>query len=209
VRQELLPFGVDLTRVGGAIAAPDRFDLGAVTVGGRPAPAPEPLRSQFAPAQFVELTDDQKLERPEFESLVSGFEVRPGAGTHGPALAADLGYEEIVIGPDGPLQEPRPGRPALGGILAHAASVGAAGTSSLRRQEVPAALRAASPGVQLRTLAPVVADASTLRPAAVPGADRAGSVTEAVQALARHATADPRRAVGLVVVGEHEAVPGG
>jgi hypothetical protein len=204
VRQEVLPLGIDLTRVGGARTAPDRFDVTVVTVAGAGVDAPEPLRSQFAPAQFVELTDDEKLERPEFEALVSGFEVGPAAATHGPALTADLGYEEIVIGPDGPIEDPRPGRPALGAILLHAAALGAAATSRLRDEEVPGVLRATSPVVELRTPAPVVADSATLEVAGVP--DAGASFTEAAQAAARHAAAD---ASGLVVVAPHEVGPGG
>lgn len=35
----------------------------------------DPVKEQFAPAQFFELTDDMKLARPSFEPLTSGFKI--------------------------------------------------------------------------------------------------------------------------------------
>ncbi|HEX2085936.1 MAG TPA: DUF6603 domain-containing protein, partial [Solirubrobacteraceae bacterium] len=208
LRQFALPLGIELTRVGGARTAPDRFDVGAVRVEGA-ATEPAPLRAPFAAGQFLDLDEDEQLARPAFEPMVAGFEVGPRGATSGPAQPADLRYEEIVIGPEGPLEEPRPGRPGLRPVFDAGVLLGAAAVSALRRDEAGERLRAGTrPGaVSVRDLAPAVVEAATLRPADVP-LDGAVTHTEVVQALARHLAGEPAAAETLAVVGAHEVAGG-
>jgi hypothetical protein len=210
LRQFTVPLGIELTRVGGARAVPDRFDIASVRVEGAEAPARTPLRSPFAAGQFLDLGEDEKLSRPAFEPMVAGFEVGGEGTVSGPAEGADLRYEEILIGPDGPLEEPRPGRPGLRVVFAHGISLGAAAASDLRRDEAGDRLRAGTrPGaVTVADVAPALVDAATMVPVAVPGLDGAATHTEVAQALARHLAAGRAEPGSLAMVGAHEAARG-
>jgi hypothetical protein len=205
VQQATLPLGVEVTKVGRARVAKDRFDVQAVTIGGVEVTQREELRAPFAAGEFVELEDDERLSRPDFEPFIAGFAATPAAGAHGPVTAADLTFEEIVIGPDGPLEEPRADRPPLVKAVVFGATLGAAATSRLRRDEAIERRRAQAP-VSVTDLRAVLAESVTL--AAVPGLDVAAgrrlTVTEATQALAELATAEPARAGNVMVLGTHE-----
>jgi hypothetical protein len=72
VKQNVVPLNLDISRFGQvAPAGGRRFAITGVTVGddreeGRV------VRDFFAPAQFLELTDDEKLSRPSFEPMDAG-----------------------------------------------------------------------------------------------------------------------------------------
>jgi hypothetical protein len=139
--------------------------------------------------------------------MVSGFELTSAGSSIGPPTAGNLTYEEIVIGPDGPLDEARPRRPALLAVFAHAAMLGAAATSTLRRDERPAQQRAATDTVSVSDVPPTVVDETTLRTVGLPGLDAAGTFTEVEQALARHVASGAAAPGSLLVVAAHEAAP--
>jgi hypothetical protein len=204
VRQHAVPLEVDVARIGGARTAPDRYQVSSVRLGTETPPR-TPLRSQFAAGQFLDLTEDERFARPAFEPMISGFEVTSASTSVGPPTAADLGYEEIAIGPAGPLEEPRPGRPPLASLLGHASALGAAGTSSLRRDEHPARQRAASATVRVTDVGPVVADARTLRRVDLPGVTAGAAFTEVAQTLSRHVASGAATADSLVLVAAHES----
>lgn len=73
VKENVVPLNMDISRFGQAAPAGERrFTITSVTVGedqlvGRP------VRDFFAPAQFLELTDDEKLSRPAFEPMDAGM----------------------------------------------------------------------------------------------------------------------------------------
>jgi hypothetical protein len=88
LRQKLAPFRKELSRFGPALLqdGPESFDLAAVSFGGGAA-AYQPLLADFAPAQFDDLTDDERLSRPSFEPMMAG--AAPGlAGLRLPAAAS-------------------------------------------------------------------------------------------------------------------------
>ena len=206
LRQFALPLEIELTRVGGARAAPDRFEIASVRVAGGSATRPPVLRAPFAAGQYLDLSEDEKLGRPSFEPMVAGFEVGGQGATFAPAQTADLTYEEIVIGPDGPLGDPRPGRPGLRAVFAHAAALGAAAASPTRRDHAGERLRdrAGAAAISVDDVAPAVVEAGTLQPVGVPGLDRARTHTEVAQALARHVAAGRADPGDLALVGAHE-----
>lgn len=203
VRQHAVPLNIELTRVGGSRTTPDRFEVGTVTVGGE-IPPWTPLRSPFAAGQYLDLGEDERLTRPAFEPMVAGFELTSRGESIGPAIAADLSYEEITIGPDGPLGEPRTGRPGLLAIFEHAASLGAAATTTLRRDERDGGSAVAT--VRVRDVPPSVVDPGTLRRVDLPGLSSAVTYTEVAQALSRHVARGAAAPDELIVVGAHEAV---
>lgn len=158
VSQRIAPFGLRLERYGsGPVSGPNRFDVTAVRIGRQALPSPplagafEMVREHFARAQFIDMSEEDKLTRPSFEELDAGVElssstyVLPDA-LRGPA-AVELDYEATAYLD---LRGDRPARirrgPRLGpGAVDHAivgklARHGAAGRAPQRREE---AMRAA------------------------------------------------------------------
>jgi hypothetical protein len=75
ISQKIVPLGVPIQRFGALV--PERgnvFGIADVTLAGSIAPT-TPRREEFAPAQFFELTDAEKLSRPSFEDLEAGLAV--------------------------------------------------------------------------------------------------------------------------------------
>jgi hypothetical protein len=204
LRQHAFPLGVEITRVGGSRTTPDRYEIDSVAVGAETPPWTA-LRSPFAAGQYLDLSEDERFTRPAFEPLVSGFELTSEGESRGPATAADLSYEEIVIGPEGPLAEPRPGRPGFLAVFAHAASFGAAAMTILRRDERGGAAGGAAGTVRVRDVPPLVADPVTLRAVGIPGLPSAVTYTEVTQALGRQVVRGAVTPDDLIVIGAHEA----
>ncbi|HKE79266.1 MAG TPA: hypothetical protein VKB54_08165, partial [Solirubrobacteraceae bacterium] len=178
VRQDVLPLGVEISHIGAQPVTADRFDISTVTVNGVGADA-DSVRAPFASGEFVDLSSDERLSRPAFESFVAGVSTGADRVTHGAPTTADLSYEEIVLGPDGPLDDTPPVRPVLVGVLSHAFGLGPAALSPLRRDEAAGALRA-EPLVTLSSATRVLVDAATLAP--VGGAAAGATETELRQA---------------------------
>jgi Family of unknown function (DUF6603) len=98
LRQRVVPLNLTISKFGNATPSGARsFQLSA-SVNGTPAsPAPQPVKDYFAPAQFFEMTDDEKLARPSFEPLESGIRFGAGGASHGVPVPAELGYESRTI----------------------------------------------------------------------------------------------------------------
>lgn len=181
LRQRLLPFGKRLARFGSA--APEggavMFALREIAVGGR-TDTVTPLLDDFAPGQYEELREDEKLSRPAFERMQAGGEATaaldirlPAAnpGRTAPGTQASIDYEEVVI--DRLTRPSRPTRrrkkPVMAiGLIAAMADDGVAGDLEFAG---PGNRAIAVPGERWRE-----ADADHL--GALPGA-RAGSAAEA------------------------------
>jgi hypothetical protein len=72
VKENVVPLNMDISRFGQAAPAGERrFTITGVTVG-EEQQVGRPVRDFFAPAQFLELTDDEKLSRPSFEPMDAG-----------------------------------------------------------------------------------------------------------------------------------------
>src|SRR5213078_464312 len=73
VKQGVAPLNMDISRFGQAApAGARRFTITGANLGGQDQTS-LPVRDFFAPAQFIELTDDQKLSRPSFETMDAGI----------------------------------------------------------------------------------------------------------------------------------------
>ncbi len=75
-----------------------RFSIGSVTSGDTPLTT-APFEDYFAAAQFLEMTNSEKLARPSFEKLRGGVELRQGGldlRSHKTAIKT-VRYEQIVI----------------------------------------------------------------------------------------------------------------
>jgi hypothetical protein len=100
VQQQVVPLntGRDVEIFGGApVSGARRFHLTA-TLNGASQHA-DSVRDQFAPAQFFELSDDEKLAAPSFETMDAGLVFGDQAVSFdaGQIVAAPLQYEQIVV----------------------------------------------------------------------------------------------------------------
>jgi hypothetical protein len=103
VRQKTLPLGRMITRIGTAKlpAGGARFDVAAAEIGGAARPV-ETVSEPFAPAQFAELSDAQKLSAPAFEPMPAGVRIGAAAPAFGAAVETELGWETAVVDDEGP-----------------------------------------------------------------------------------------------------------
>lgn len=101
-RQRTLPLGLDLAKVGrGLPATARRVEITAARIAGQPASV-HPVHDQFAPGQYFDLTEEEKLTRPSFERLTSGFAVSATGGVTAPAgVSRKVEYETIELFPEG------------------------------------------------------------------------------------------------------------
>ncbi|MET0460773.1 MAG: DUF6603 domain-containing protein, partial [Ilumatobacteraceae bacterium] len=105
VRQGIVPLNVqrDIDRVGEAVPSGDRRFAITAAVLGTSTPTRRPVRDQFAPGQFFDMTDDDRLAAPSFDEMEAG--VAFGDDTHsfpaGAAVRSPFDYTDITIGADG------------------------------------------------------------------------------------------------------------
>jgi hypothetical protein len=98
-----VPLDVQIDRIGTKLLdeGTPTFAIQSVTVGGDSTTVREPVTDHFARGQFMELTEQQKLEGRSFETFTSG--VRIGStdytvGTAGTSVKAD--YEVEILEPE-------------------------------------------------------------------------------------------------------------
>jgi hypothetical protein len=172
LRQRLLPFGLELEAYGTAVpdGGAERFELVALVVGVERS-TPEPLFDDFAPAQFLDLTDDEKLALPAFQSMQAGGRADVHGGFRipdGPLVGQDDEFvERVVDAPDGALPSVRDGSagPLPAETLATLAEVGASGRSAVATAGAEQ-FRAPSRRVVVADERWITADATTLKPLA-------------------------------------------
>lgn len=96
LRQTVVPLNRQITRFG-ASQPPGgsvRFDIQAVSVAGNEW---LPVQDFFAPAQFEDLSEDEKLSRPGFERMDAGLTVARTAVALGRPVGAVVEYETRII----------------------------------------------------------------------------------------------------------------
>ncbi|MFD0688107.1 DUF6603 domain-containing protein [Actinomadura fibrosa] len=106
VRQNLLPLGVDLDRLGTSrVEGPRRFDITSFTIGGEAGTLGDTIDDYYAPGQFFDLTQAEMVERPQSERRPAGRRLVAPAGTDLPGAALtvfttagdDASYDRIII----------------------------------------------------------------------------------------------------------------
>lgn len=107
VRQQLLPFNLAISKVGGGRLQQTRsFYLENVHFGALPVEEAgielEPVKSYFARGQFQQLDDHEKLSTRDFESLEAGLSFQGGDQhwTFGEQAEQEQAFENIIIGED-------------------------------------------------------------------------------------------------------------
>jgi hypothetical protein len=183
VHERTVPLGLAITRFGEAApAGANQFaithlQVGDVTFEPKDLTA---IQDDFAPAQFFELSDEEKLARPSFERYDAGVRVTGGFAMSGTPVGKSTKYETYYV--DTPGGVPRPEDPTpppslsdLGVVLSFGAAARAASRSPAQRYQAPGnPIVVAEPAF-------VLADQNTMRAAGIGPA--AGTTFSAVQAL--------------------------
>ena len=138
VKQTVAPLNLtrDIEKFGDSTpSGPRRFTITNVTVSGQPN-TPAKLSDFFAPAQFFEMSDEQKISTPSFEAMEAGLMIGNDdfAFSNADRIAAPLVYETFIVDTLPPLpQPPPPPKYALSDArLFDQAQFGAAGVSRVR-----------------------------------------------------------------------------
>jgi hypothetical protein len=211
VRQQVLPLGITIDRYGGGAPSGAHFAITRAFLGADPVPELRPVREFFAPAEFIEMTDDQRIARPSFESLQAGVVLQPQGLVFGgqdptsanQAAASEMDFDEVIIDANGNTVTTATGSPGVvrGDLAVLAASFGAAARSPLRAS---GSSRFGAPGqkFRLRQATYVVAGVDDLRDAGIGGGPaQALSFSAAQQVLEGHLKANPQAKGRLQVVG--------
>jgi hypothetical protein len=209
VKQTIVPLDMDISRFGQAApAGARRFTIRSVSLSGQNQ-AVQPVRDFFAPAQFFEMSDDEKLSRPSFEPMPAGvslgsdeFVFSANAGDW--LEVAAIEFETIIVDkqqnvshPSGP-EDLYTLSPQL---LGKQARFGAAGASDIRRTgraKYRTAVRKYR--VEKEGWSIVATGDLAVQPVAGIEADRPMSYSEAAQALQKVKQADPAKAAGLKIL---------
>ena len=215
VKQGVVPLNFDISRFGQAApAGARRFTISSVSLGGQKE-TPQPVKDFFAPAQFIEMSDDEKLSRPSFEPMAAGVSI----GSDEFVFSADAGdwlelkaieFETWIL--DKETNVARRSDPQDQDLyklslelLGKQARFGAAGNSDLRRtgkakyRTTRVAHTVAKEGWSI-----VATDDLTVQP--VPGieAGKPASYSEAAQALRKLKQENPAKAAGWKILRRSE-----
>lgn len=179
VRQTVVPLGLKLSRYAGGTVPGTRYDISGATVGGKSVTT-TPVTDQFAAAQFLELSDDEKLARPSFEPMPAGVTFAGGDVSFGSQSAvSEMDFDRRV---DGVTPPPPATPPVLSGtLMTFAATFGPAARSALREPDREG--QALAVGAERF----VVASADDLSPTTI----GAGSFAATRQALDAHLATNP------------------
>ncbi|SLM47440.1 conserved protein of unknown function [Nitrospira japonica] len=126
IKQNVVPLNLLITRFGTTPVAggPQEFQIQQLQIGIGGVDT-EPVRDHFAPAQFRDMSDDEKLSSPSFELLEAGIQATTQQAEHGAPLTTTVEYEEKIIPkPAGP---PPPRHTMDAGIAARLSRWSAAG----------------------------------------------------------------------------------
>jgi hypothetical protein len=202
VSQTIVPLDMDISRYGDAAPAGERhFAIHAISPGWQKLQAG---REFFAPAQFFEMSDAEKLSRPSFESMPSGVSL----GSEGFSISASewlevpaIQFETIIVGQeqDGVGPTPKDEYQLSPLLLGKQASFGAAANSALRHTGT-AKYRTIAGKHQIAKKGWSIVSTDDLKVQAVPGIERPVSYSEAEQALHKLKQQDPARARGLKIL---------
>ncbi|HKS10896.1 MAG TPA: DUF6603 domain-containing protein [Pyrinomonadaceae bacterium] len=149
IKQGVVPLNTTISRFGQAApAGTNRFQITTVSLGNDNQTL-APVTDFFAPAQFIEMSDDQKLSRPSFESMEAGVafgseEIDFSDDAADWLEVKTIEFETWLIDDDpkvphrSPAELPKPAQPKVfyqlsRDLLMKQALFGAAGGSALRR----------------------------------------------------------------------------
>jgi hypothetical protein len=108
IKQNVVPLGIRVTKYGNApiVGGAREFRVAQVEVGSRIVNTAA-VRDHFAPGQYKDMTDDEKLSSPSFEMLQAGVSIGADEPQCGTAVSVAAEFEEIII-PEPTPPETRP-----------------------------------------------------------------------------------------------------
>jgi hypothetical protein len=215
VHERTVPLGLDIVRFGAAsLSGANHFAISDFQIGGT-AVTYQSVEDDFAPAQFFDLTEDEKLEQPSFERHDAGVRMDGGRVTSGaPQRLVTIGssvnktlqYETFFVDqPGGELrtddpQAPKYTRPI--GEIEALLSIGSAGRATMMRA---GNRRYTAPGNPIHVAEPafVVVDTATLAPVGL-GAVSGNVYSDARALLREQLNQFPGQQGHLQIVATHE-----
>jgi hypothetical protein len=225
VKQSIVPLNLtrDIEKFGSTTpSGARRFSVTSVTIGGTNVPVgagakeSTPLRDFFAPAQFFEMTDDESIAAPSFDTMDAGLMIGVDDFTFSDAdkVGVVLTYETILVDTDVPRPPRPPGKPPGDYSLELERFIGQARFGAAARSEVRRSgperfrNRARTPEVVLARPGYVIASTEDLSPQAVPGveADKTLNFIDAQEALRTLNRQNPTTTRKRQVVPAYEAI---
>jgi hypothetical protein len=206
VHESVVPLNLTITRYGSAaVSGATSFTITDYQVNGKSIDR-QPVEDDFAPAQFFDLSDDDKLARPSFETHDAGVR-STGAGlvACGAPVSKTISYETFYIDqPNGILRtDPAPAPKPFGlGDLTLVLAIGASGRATIR---AAGNRRYSAPGNPLK-IAPqmfVITDKSSLSLAGI-GPTPGTTYSEAAAFLRAAIAQKPAQIATLQIVAKHE-----
>jgi hypothetical protein len=210
VHESVVPLGLTITHFGSApVSGAASFAIAGYQIGDaqlNSAKGYEPIQDDFAPAQFFDLRDEEKLARPSFERHDAGVRLTGiGLTTCGGPVSKPMSYETSYVDQPGVLRtEPPP--PSKSFVLDELSSVLAIGASGRAAIRTAGDRRYTAAGAPVKVVPPsfVIADRASLTSAGLeaPGA----TYSDAAAALKAAVAQNPARRSSLQIVASHELV---
>jgi hypothetical protein len=209
IKQNVVPLNLDISRFGQSTPAGDRhFSITNVFLGDL-MQNPQPVKEFFAPAQFFEMSDDEKLSRPSFEPMTAGV----GFTSGGFAFTTDtndwlevgaIQFETVIVDKQNNQTQhsgPKNLYTLSTNLLDKQARFGAAGSSDIRRsgkakyRTTKDKYKIAKEGWSI-----VSNDNMTVQPVSGIEEGKTASYSEAAQALRKLKQQNPAQAAGLNIL---------
>jgi hypothetical protein len=208
VHESIAPLGLQITRFGAApISGATLFNITDFQVNGTTVwTQTTPVLDDFAPAQFFDLTDQEKLEGPSFEQHNAGVCFNSGPAVSGASLSKAITYETWYVDESGGV--PRSDSPAAPQQLLTLLDLsltlkfGASARAEVRKS---GKLRFQAPGKGISVSPQTFSVASTTTLASAGLAPAGGVTYSAARALlAQAAASKPGSGLQLQIVATHE-----
>lgn len=198
VRQTIAPLNVEIDQFGSRdLAAGDRLEITRLAIGGTAA-STTATRDEFAPAQWFEMSEAERLSQPSFDEFDSGVEAQATTQAMAPfQRRVEIAHELSYIERPNTIFAHFLAGPVLEMHLASGAVAASPKAATPRR-----ASGLGTPKVEVGKGGFAVADVDTLADAA--GAQRFASEAEATRAIITMQAADPTLQGRLQVVAEYE-----
>ena len=100
MRQKVVPLGTTVERYGNsAPSGGRRFDVTVAIEGYELSAPPAPLTEYFAPGEFQDLSEDEKLRLPSFVQMAAGYQFEDASYAYDESLeiASVVEYERIPL----------------------------------------------------------------------------------------------------------------
>jgi hypothetical protein len=225
VIQRVVPLGIEISRFGNTVPAGERrFAITEVTMNGSRLTAPASVSEYFATAQFLEMSDEEKLAHPSFERMDAGVRLSTEGVTYGGQAAStaahltesDLDYETKLMDVDGRIVDQAPPYRPPGTLIAALAANGASAKSKLVQtgaDRYRGTRGAVTPRVQIAEPKYIIAGTDDLQLAAIDELQTlpTGGATfvATVEVLRKHLAKNPGEKQRLQIVSHFELAEDG